>query len=614
MNQAKRRARRGFGVLLSTLVAACASSQPAAPIATGAPSAPAASGIASKPIQPAASASAPALTDATFERLVDEYFDAYFAFSPTQATSSGLHDRDAQLEDRSAARVRARIDELKTFRSRLGAAQRSSLSLDPRIDAEVLEGQVLSELLSLETLALWEKNPMIYAGLSGEAIDVLMKRDFAPAATRLAAVVERLGAVPAVYAAARKNLRNPPHEFTDLAIRMSKGSIGFFERSVVTWAHAAAESDAALRSKFDQVNSAAVAATREFASWLESDLLPRSKGTYAIGSENFSLKLRYDELVTDSIDALLSRGEAQLAKDRAAFMETARRIDPSKDPAAVMKKLSDDHPTAEDLIPSIKRSLESARQFLVTKDLVTIPSEVRPRVEETPPYARSGGFASMDTPGPYESRATEAFYYVTPVEPEWDARHRDEHLRGFNKYSVASINVHEAYPGHYLQFLYAPRFPTKTRKLVAVGTNAEGWAHYAEQMMVDQGFGAGDPRIRLTQLQEALLRDCRYIVGIKLHTKGMSVEDGARFFVDQGYLEPANAYEEARRGSYNPTYLYYTLGKLEIQKLRDEFLAMPNTSLKKFHDAFVAQGGLPLPLMRQLLLRPQPTAGVARQN
>jgi uncharacterized protein (DUF885 family) len=554
------------------------------------------------------------LTDATFAQLVDEYFDADFAFSPTRATSSGVHDRDTQLEDRSAARIRARIDELKTFRSRLAIGQRGSLSLDQRIDAEVLEGQVLSDLLSLETLALWEKNPMIYAGLPGEAIDVLMKRDFAPAATRLAAVVERLRAVPAVYAAARANLRNPPREFTDLAIRMSKGSIGFFEQSVVTWAHAAARGDTALRAKFDDVNSATAAATRAFASWLESDLAPRSHGTYAIGSENFSLKLRYDEMVIDSVDSLLARGEAQLAKDRTAFVETARRIDPSKDPSAVMKRLTDDHPTAEDLIPSIKRSLESARQFLVSKNLVTIPSEVRPRVEETPPYARAGSFASMDTPGPYETHATEAFYYVTPVEPEWDARHREEHLRGFNKYSVASINVHEAYPGHYLQFLYASRFPTKTRKLIAVSTNAEGWAHYAEQMMVDQGFGGGDPRIRLTQLQEALLRDCRYVVGIKLHTKSMSVEDGARFFVEQGFLEPANAYEEARRGSYNPTYLYYTLGKLEIQKLRDEFLALPHASLKKFHDAFVAQGGLPLPHMRQLLLHASPATEIERAN
>jgi uncharacterized protein (DUF885 family) len=168
---------------------------------------------------------------------------------------------------------------------------------------------------------------------------------------------------------------------------------------------------------------------------------------------------------------------------------------------------------------------------------------------------------------------------------------------------TAIINVHEAFPGHYLQFLYAPKFPTKVRKLVFSGTNAEGWAHYTEQMMIDEGFGGGDPKYRLAQLQEALLRDVRYVVGIKLHTAGWTVEQGAKLFVDKAFQEKANAYEEARRGAYNPTYNYYTLGKLEILALRDEYRAKKKASLKEFHDAFVAQGGLPIPLVRQILLR-----------
>src|SRR5258706_14768421 len=178
----------------------------------------------------------------------------------------------------------------------------------------------------------------------------------------------------------------------------------------------------------------------------------------------------------------------------------------------------------------------------------------------------------MDTPGPFETKATEAFYYVTPVEKDWTPEHAEEHLRLYNPPVVAMINVHEAYPGHYLQFLYAPRFPTKTRKLTFCSSNVEGWAHYAEQMMVDEGFGGGDPTIRLAQLQEALLRDCRYVVGIKLHTQGMTVADGAKLFVDQCFQEPAVAYVEARRGTFNPTYLYYTLGKLEIPELAAEYM------------------------------------------
>jgi uncharacterized protein (DUF885 family) len=397
-------------------------------------------------------------------------------------------------------------------------------------------------------------------------------------------------------------VKNPPREFTDLALRMARGSAGYFEQTLPAWAKAAAGGDAGLYAEFQRANGEALKATRAFATWLRADLLPRSKGKYALGEEKYRALLRLEERVETPLPELLAIGEAQLARDYEAFQRTAKRIDPSRSAAQVMKLLSDDHPTEGDLIPSVRRTVEEARRFLIERDIVTVPSEVRPRIEETPPYARSGSFASMDTPGPYEAKATEAFYYVTPVEPEWDAKHKEEHLRLYNPYVVAIVNVHEAYPGHYLQFLYAPRFPTKTRKLLASNSNAEGWAHYTEEMMVEEGFGDGNPKIRLAQLQEALLRDCRYITGIKLHTAGWTVEQGAKLFEEKAFQEPANAYEEARRGAYNPTYLYYTLGKLEIQKLRDEYRAKTGASLKQFHDAFVAQGALPIPLVRQLLL------------
>jgi uncharacterized protein (DUF885 family) len=539
----------------------------------------------------------------SFSKFVDDYFDAQFAYVPSRGTDAGFHQYDTKLEDRSRARIEARIAELKSLLSRLQAFDRSKLSFDEAIDADALEGEIRSLLLDQETLRNWERNPMGYAGLPGGAADSLIKRDFASSAERLRSLVAREKQMPAVYAAGKANLVNPPKEFTDLAIRIARGSAGYFSGTVARWAKEAAGSDAALWNEFEQTNARVVDATKDFAGWLEKDLVPRSKGSYAIGAANFVAKMKYDDGVELALPDLLAKGEAQLARDYAAFVETAKKIDPAKTAAEVMKSLSNEHPTPEGLIPAVAQSVESARRFLVEKDLVTIPSEVRPHVEETPPFARSGSFASMDTPGAYETKATEAFYYVTPVEKEWDAKHKEEHLRLYNPYVVSMIDVHEVWPGHYLQFLYAPRFPTKTRKLVFCGTNAEGWAHYAEQMMVDEGFGGGDPRYRLAQLQEALLRDCRYVVGIKLHTQGMTVEDGARVFVEKGFQEPANAYEEARRGAYNPTYLYYTLGKLMIQDLSAEYRAKTGTSLKQFHDAFVAQGGLPIPLVRRILFR-----------
>ena len=541
--------------------------------------------------------------DPAFAKFVDEYFDSRFASRPMEGTSAGFHQYDTKMPDLSRPAIEKRIGELKGLLARLQAFDRTKLPFDDAIDAAAIEGQIRSALLDLETLRSWEKNPMQYAGVAGGAVNDLMKRNFAPASERLRSIVARIRVVPAVCEAGKANLKNPPKEFTTLAIRMSKGAAGFLEGAVAHWAKDAAGNDAALLKDFTDANAKAVAAVREFGAWLEKDVVPRSNGQYAIGAENFSAKLRNDEMVEQPLSEVLARGEANLARDYAAFVETARKIDPSKTPAEVMKSLSDQHPTAEDLIPSAQRSVEAARQFLVDKKIVTIPSEVRPVITETPPFARFGSFASMDTPGAYETKATEAYYYVTPVEKDWDAKHQEEHLRLYNPYVMNMINVHEVWPGHYVQFLYGKRFPTKTRKLIFCGTNAEGWAHYSEQMMVDEGFGGGDPKIRLAQLQEALLRDCRYVVGIKLHTQGMTVEDGAKVFVEKGFQEPANGYEEARRGAYNPTYLYYTLGKLEIQKLRDDYMQKKHATLREFHDAFVAQGGLPIPLVQKILFR-----------
>lgn len=538
-----------------------------------------------------------------FAKFVDDYFDARFEFSPTEGTSAGLHQYDTKMPDRSRGHIEHRITELKGLLARLTAFDRKSLPFDDGIDAAALDGAIRSELLDLDTLRNWERNPMGYAGVTGSAVDDLIKRNFAPAPERLKSVTARILAVPSICAAGRANVRNPPKEFTTLAIRMARGSAGFLEGGLAAWAKEAGAGDAKLQAEFQEASGKAVRSLREFADWLEKDLLPRSTGSYAIGAKNFAAKLLYDDMVDAPLSEILARGEANLAKDYAAFVETARKIDPSHTAAEVMKSLSDAHPTAEDLIPSVARSVEAARKFLVEKQIVTIPSEVRPTVVETPPFARFGSFASMDTPGAYETKATEAYYYVTPVEKEWDAKHREEHLRLYNTYVVAMINVHEVWPGHYLQFLNAPRFATKTRKLIFCGTNAEGWAHYSEQMTVDEGFGNGDPKMRLAQLQEALLRDCRYVVGIKLHTQGMTVEQGATVFVEKGFQEPANGFEESRRGAFNPTYLYYTLGKLEIQKLRDEYRKTTGASLKQFHDIFVAQGGLPIPLVRKLILR-----------
>jgi len=535
---------------------------------------------------------------------VDEYFDAYFEWNPTTATAIGFHQYDSKIEDQSETAIRSRIDRLKQLQTGLTRVRFENLKADDAIDAEILDSQIKAELFDLEALETWRHNPMNYAGLPGSAIDVLIKRNFAPPAERLRSVIARLKGVPALMQAMKANVRNPPHEFTDLAFRMARGSVGFFRETVAAWAKDTAGSDTALLTAFDEANRTAAASIEDAATWLEKTLLPNSTGGYAIGAENFARKLLYEEMVDTPLDRLLEIGEANLEKDYNAFLETARRIDSTKQPMAVMRSISDEHPTEESLIPDAKKTVESIVQFIREKKIVTIPSDVRPIITETPPYARSGAFASMDTPGPFETKATEAFYYVTPPEREWDAKHKEEHLRLFKFPIMELITIHEAYPGHYVQFLNSPQFPSATRKILYCSSNAEGWAHYAEQMMLEEGFGASDPKTRLAQLQEALLRDVRYVAGIKLHTAGWTVEQAAKLFEEKAFQEPANAYEEARRGAYNPTYLYYTLGKLQIYKLRDDYRRAKGSdySLSGFHDEFLRQGGVPIKIIRRILL------------
>lgn len=587
--------RRSSLVALSLLLLGCVNAEPGATADSSTPKSASASG--SNPV---------------FAAFVDTYFDSLYSFNPSQGTAAGFHQYDDKVEDLSAATMQRRIATLHWLQGQLDSIRSPQLALDDSIDAAIIDGAIKSELQDEEELANWKKNPMPYVGLPGNAVDLLMKRNFALPSARLKSVTARLRGVPAVLNEMRENVVNPPKEFTELAIRIAGGSVGFFNGDVATWAKGAAGSDSAALREFTQVNDSVVASMQSAADWLKGTLLPKSRGKYAIGAKAFADKLRYDEMVDIPLGSLLAIGEAQLDKDYKAFVATAQDVAPGKTPAEAMATLETEHPTAADLIPSAKSTVEGLRQFLIDHKIVDIPSEVRPIVTETPPYARSGSFASMDTPGAYETKATEAFYYVTPPEKDWDAKHVEEHLRLYNKSVMNIITVHEVFPGHFLQFVYAPQFPTKTRKLLYASSNAEGWAHYGEQMMVEEGFGNHDPKTRLAQLSEALLRDCRWVVGMKEHTQGMSVQEGAtNYFTKKCFQQPANAYEEARRGAYNPTYLYYTLGKLEIYKLRADYQKArgANYSLREFHDAFVKQGGIPIRMVRRLLL-PNDTSGV----
>jgi uncharacterized protein (DUF885 family) len=343
---------------------------------------------------------------------------------------------------------------------------------------------------------------------------------------------------------------------------------------------------------------------KRYQAFLQNDLLARSSGDFRLGANLFRKKLLYEEMVDLPLDKLLEIGMADLRRNQQAFKETAAKIDPAKTPQQILDEATHDHPAPDHLLQSFRDVLGGLKDYITAHQIITIPSPVLPLLEETPPFMRALTTASMDTPGPYEKVAKEAFFNVTLPEPSWTPQQVEEHMEGFNRGTIISTAIHEAYPGHYVQFLWMQTISSKVRKLLGANSNAEGWAHYCEQMMLDEGYGNGDLKLRLGQLQDALLRDARYIVGIQMHTGKMTYQQGIDFFVNEGYQSRTNGERETKRGTSNPTYLYYTLGKLEIMKLREDYKKMRGSAftLEEFHDRFMGEGTPPIKIVRKALL------------
>ena len=528
--------------------------------------------------------------------VVDRFFSDYlFKFNPTQGTTSGFHQYDKLLEDYSRRNVDAQAKVLHSF-------EKEFLQQPDTPDRELILSKIHSDLLALEDIRMWEKNPDQYSSGVTESIFCIMSRNFAPQPVRLESVIAREQQIPAVFQAARANLKNPPHIYTQIALEQLPGIIGFFQKDVPLAFNEVKDKN--LLGRFHQSNEAVIRSLESYQTFLKTDVLPRSHGDFRLGTRNFEKKLAYDEMVDIPLDRLLKIGFEDLRRNQQQFREVAAKIDPNKTPQQILADLEHDHPAPGKLLQTFRDVLGGLRSYVIDHKIVKVPSMVLPIVEETPPFMRALTFASMDTPGPYEKVAKEAFFNVTLPEPNWPKPKVEGLMEAFNRGTVVSTAIHEVYPGHYVQFLWIQQIPSKVRKLIGANSNAEGWAHYCEQMMLDEGYGNGDPKLRLGQLQDALLRDARYIVGIEMHTRGMTMKQGIEFFVKEGYQTEETGKRETERGTSDPTYLYYTLGKLEILKLRADYHKMQGSkfSLEEFHDNFMKQGYPPIKIVRKALL------------
>jgi uncharacterized protein (DUF885 family)/N-acetylmuramoyl-L-alanine amidase len=552
-----------------------------------------------------ASASLAHAQDAAFDALVDDYLAHYCTVYPSTATDLGIRGHDRDLEDYSQEAVKRELTSLHEFDERFAKIDAKSLSKEKAIDLEVVRGHVQASVLELDRVQGWRHRADFYTGLANESVYVLMKRPFAPEAERLACAIAREEKIPRLFEQARANLTGVPRVNIEMTLDDLPGAVSFFREDVRRAFADALAHDPELAKSFEKSTELAARAVEEFKKFLEEKVAPHAPEAFALGEELFTTKLAAEEMLKEPLADLLRRGEDELHRLQGEFKATAARLDPKKSPQEVQKDVTADHPTADRVIAETQGRLALLRSFVVEHGIATIPSDTLPRVEETPVFMRETTLASIFTPSPFDPSHTDAIYNVTLADPAWPAEKTEDWLRGaFSRPTIDVTSIHEAFPGHYVQYVWLLKNTSKVRKFAGANSNVEGWAHYCEQMALDEGFGGGDPKLRLAQLQDALLRAARYVVGIRMHTRGMSLADAERFFQEEGYQSKSVAEVEVRRGTEDPTYLYYTWGKLEILRLREDWKKARGSafSLKDFHDAFLAQGPIPLPLMRRALL------------
>src|SRR5437870_6939864 len=556
-------------------------------------------------------------TDVEYEAVAEEYIKTYLAAHPLEGTALGLHEYDGKITDYSRLALDAELSRLRRFDDRLTKFDPGTLSPRQSIDLRILQAAVKKDLFQMQEMSVFERNPMVYARAAD--VNVYIKRNFAPLEDRVRSLVAIESQIPNILIAARTNLNDViPKPYVELAIQIAKGSADFLKKDLV--AAIGNIKDEQLRGAFHEANRKGANALNDYAAWLEREKLPKASMDFALGEEKFGRFLAQTELVDLPPQKILEVGLEQLKAEQAAFAEAAKKIDPNKSPMEVFKQIQSEHPTPQNLIPDVAKDLDKIRKYVLTRRLVSIPSDVRAKVKETPQYLRATSFASMDTPGPFEKRANEAYYYVTLTKNDWPEKQKEEWLTAFNYYTSDVVSIHEAYPGHYVQFLCLNASPaSKVEKIFGSYAFVEGWAHYCEKMMVDEGYGTStnatpseddvkrEAKYRMAQADEALLRLCRLCVSIKMHTQGMSIDEATKFFQENCYYEEKPARQEAMRGTYDPGYLNYALGKLQILKLRDDYKAQQGDdfSLQKFHNELLNHGMPPVRLLREIMLKDQ---------
>lgn len=533
------------------------------------------------------------------QTLTNAYLKAYCETYPHHAVLLGFHEYDGRLPDYSRPAQERRLADLRRFLADLERIDPADLDETGWLDYQVVRHEAAFEAFVLEDWQRLARDPILYL----ETLDVgnYILRNYAPLQRRVRALIAHLRGFPAVLSAMRENLTQATRPAVGVAVRIGKGLASFLEGDL-PGALAGLE-DSALRAEFEAANLEAIEQVVEAVSWLENDLAQRATADFALGAERFARMLALREGVTIPLDELRRVAEEDLARNQETYLDTAARLGgPGRKLEDVIAEGKRLHPAPDDVVPLVHRLVDELRQTVREWGIVSIPYDENCIVAKTPPFLRYA-FAMMYSSGPFETAAHESYYYVTPPERDWPPERVEEWMTAFTYHSLWSTCVHEAWPGHYLHGLHTRNAPSAVTKAFGSYAFTEGWAHYCEQMMLET-VCPDDLWARLGQRTEALLRNVRFVCALGLHTGGMTVEEATRRFVEDAFMEPATAEEEAIRGTYDSGYLNYTLGKLMVLKLRDDVQARQGDhfDLRRFHDRFLSYGTPPIPVVRRLML------------
>lgn len=546
------------------------------------------------PNPPAPGAQPPA-DGQTWNSFVDNYLNEYFAAHPDVGVSVGRHEFDGKLPDWSPTGIKREIERLRNSRNRAQSFGDNALDERQRFERDYLIARIDGDLFWLESAAWPSKNPYYYADALDP--DVYISRDYAPLDQRLRAFISYAKAVPAALQQARENLRPPfPRTYIKIGRTTIGGLAATYENDVAK--AFAPVADEQLKAEFRAASATAASAVREFDAWLAGQEAGATDA-FALGADKFSEMLRATERVDLPLDQLEAVGRKDMERNLAALREACASYAPGLGIRECIAKQQLNKPVGG-AVEGARNQLADLKKFLIEKDLVTIPGTEEAQVNEAPPYKR-WNFAYIVIPGPYEKQLP-SVYYISPPDPTWSAEKRNEYVPG--QADLLFTSVHEVWPGHFLQFLHANRAPSKFGQIFVGYAFAEGWAHYAEEMMWEAGLSSGDPEIHIGQLLNALLRNVRFLSAVGMHTRGMTVAESERMFIEEGYQDAGNAQQQAERGTFDPAYLNYTMGKLMIKKLRDDWASTRGgrAAWKQFHDQILTYGGPPVPLVRAAML------------